>query len=45
METREIIAYSLIAALLIGFAIWSVYAWRKHQSVKLRRRGIKRYAD
>lgn len=43
METREIIAYFLIATLLIGCMIWSGLAWQKHKRAKLRRRGVKRY--
>lgn len=39
---RELVAYVLIAALLGTVAIWSAIAWRKHQRIKLRRRGIKR---
>ncbi|SNS56832.1 hypothetical protein SAMN06295912_10967 [Sphingomonas laterariae] len=37
---REMIAYGLIGVMVVGGAIWSTIAWRRHQRVKLRRRGI-----
>lgn len=38
---RHIIAYSLLAVLVLGGTIASWAAWRKHKRIKLRRRGIK----
>jgi len=40
---REVIAYTLIAAIALGGAVWSGIAWRRHVRRKLRLRGIKDY--
>ena len=41
--SRELIAYSIIGALLIVAVPWLVIAMRRRQRKRLRRRGIKRY--
>ena len=40
---REIIAYTLIGAMVLGGAIWGVIARRAYVRRKLRRQGIKRF--
>ena len=40
---RELVAYGLIAIMIVGLAGWFIVALRKRKRAKLRRRGIKRY--